>query len=149
MLFSSLSRCQSRPQESKKSDPRMCHDDSLVAAAAVTMPRNCKLLLACEIIFYLLLRWDARPDHRAVNGQIGALMEWPRRDHPIFHASLATFWMESPQITKHGTSGLVAMTSASHAEGRQFDPGLVYFVAQPIHRMNIHKLMRVVLSTSS
>ena len=26
----------------------------------------------------------------------------------------------------HGTSGLVAMTSASHAEGRQFDPGLVY-----------------------
>jgi len=25
----------------------------------------------------------------------------------------------------------------------------VYFVAQPIHRMNIHKLMRVVLSTSS
>ena len=25
------------------------------------------------------------------------------------------------------TSGLVAMTSASHAEGRQFDPGLVYF----------------------
>ena len=29
----------------------------------------------------------------------------------------------------HGTSGLVAMTSASHAEGRQFDPGLVYFSA--------------------
>ena len=31
----------------------------------------------------------------------------------------------------NGTSGLVAMTSASHAEGRQFDPGLVYFVAPP------------------
>ncbi len=29
----------------------------------------------------------------------------------------------------NGTSGLVAMTSASHAEGRQFDPGLVYFDA--------------------
>ena len=27
------------------------------------------------------------------------------------------------------TCGLVAMTSASHAEGRQFDPGLVYFSA--------------------
>jgi hypothetical protein len=27
-----------------------------------------------------------------------------------------------------GTSGLVAMTSASHAEGRQFDPGLVYLL---------------------
>ena len=27
---------------------------------------------------------------------------------------------------EQGTSGLVAMTSASHAEGRQFDPGLVY-----------------------
>ena len=25
------------------------------------------------------------------------------------------------------TCGLVAMTSASHAEGRQFDPGQVYF----------------------
>ena len=27
---------------------------------------------------------------------------------------------------KHDTIGLVAMTAASHAEGRQFDPGLVY-----------------------
>ena len=27
------------------------------------------------------------------------------------------------------TSGLVAMTSASHAEGRQFDPGQAYFFA--------------------
>ena len=26
----------------------------------------------------------------------------------------------------NGTCGLVAMTSASHAEGRQFDPGQVY-----------------------
>ena len=26
-----------------------------------------------------------------------------------------------------GTCGLVAMTSAQHAEGRQFDPGQVYF----------------------
>jgi hypothetical protein len=25
------------------------------------------------------------------------------------------------------TCGLVAMTSASHAEGRQFDPGQVYY----------------------
>ena len=29
-----------------------------------------------------------------------------------------------------GTCGLVAMTSASHAEGRQFDPGQVYASAQ-------------------
>ena len=29
--------------------------------------------------------------------------------------------------TRHGTCGLVAMTSASHAEGRQFDPGQLYF----------------------
>ena len=35
--------------------------------------------------------------------------------------------MQSPEMPKHGTSGLMAMTSASHAEGRQFDPGLVYF----------------------
>ena len=30
---------------------------------------------------------------------------------------------------QHGTCGLVAMTSASHAEGRQFDPGQVYYYA--------------------
>ena len=30
------------------------------------------------------------------------------------------------------TCGLVAMTSASHAEGRQFDPGQVYFFAQSL-----------------
>ena len=36
-------------------------------------------------------------------------------------------WLECcAPFNKHGTSGLVAMTSASHAEGRQFDPGLVY-----------------------
>ena len=29
---------------------------------------------------------------------------------------------------KQSTHGLVAMTSASHAEGRQFDPGWVYFI---------------------
>ena len=29
---------------------------------------------------------------------------------------------------KHSTCGLVAMTSASHAEGRQFDPGQVYLL---------------------
>ena len=27
---------------------------------------------------------------------------------------------------RQGTRGLVAMTSAQHAEGRQFDPGRVY-----------------------
>ena len=37
------------------------------------------------------------------------------------------------------TCGLVAMTSASHAEGRQFDPGQVYifefiFAAKPQNR---------------
>ena len=34
------------------------------------------------------------------------------------------------QFNMHGTSGLVAMTSASHAEGRQFDPGLVYLACR-------------------
>ena len=29
-------------------------------------------------------------------------------------------------VSPRGTCGLVAMTSASHAEGRQFDPGQVY-----------------------
>ena len=30
-------------------------------------------------------------------------------------------------MRRHRICGLVAMTSASHAEGRQFDPGQVYF----------------------
>ena len=30
------------------------------------------------------------------------------------------------------TCGLVAMTSASHAEGRQFDPGQVYFMLENV-----------------
>ena len=31
-------------------------------------------------------------------------------------------------VSIHGTSGLVAMTSASRAEGREYDPGLVYML---------------------
>ena len=34
----------------------------------------------------------------------------------------------------HRTCGLVAMTSASHAEGRQFDPGQVYFPSRAVSR---------------
>ena len=30
-------------------------------------------------------------------------------------------------LIESSTCGLVAMTSTSHAEGRQFDPGQVYF----------------------
>ena len=37
--------------------------------------------------------------------------------------------MHGPIVTS--TRGLVAMTSASHAEGRQFDPGQVYSIARP------------------
>ena len=33
-----------------------------------------------------------------------------------------------PHPRSQGTCGLVAMTSASHAEGRQFDPGQVYLL---------------------
>ena len=34
-----------------------------------------------------------------------------------------------------GTCGLVAMTSASHAEGRQFDPGQVYLCVNATARV--------------
>ena len=37
----------------------------------------------------------------------------------------AEVWL-ADGFDQHGTCGLVAMTSASHAEGRQFDPGQVY-----------------------
>ena len=40
---------------------------------------------------------------------------------------------------KQGTCGLVAMTSASHAEGCQLDPGQVYiFLLHAVH--SLHKL---------
>ena len=35
-------------------------------------------------------------------------------------------WLRPRRVCK-GTCGLVAMTPASHAEGRQLDPGQVYF----------------------
>ena len=35
-------------------------------------------------------------------------------------------------IVPQSTCGLVAMTSASHAKGRQFDPGQVYFMLQNV-----------------
>ena len=40
-------------------------------------------------------------------------------------------WMQDKSVGRfsmrtHSTHGLVAMTSAYHAEGRQFDPGWVY-----------------------
>ena len=35
-------------------------------------------------------------------------------------------------VSIHGTSGLVAMTSASRAEGREYDPGLVYMVSADV-----------------
>ena len=36
--------------------------------------------------------------------------------------------LHTETLESQGTCGLVAMTSASHAEGRQFDPGQVYFL---------------------
>ena len=47
-------------------------------------------------------------------------------DDPICTQHIRNDLLLEPQATKVGTCGLVAMTSASHAEGRQFDPGQVY-----------------------
>ena len=38
-------------------------------------------------------------------------------------------WDEACAAVARSTCGLVAMTSASHAEGRQLDPGQVYYLA--------------------
>ena len=45
--------------------------------------------------------------------------------------SLAGMLCATCQNTSQGTCGLVAMTSASHAEGRQFDPGQLYIASCP------------------
>ena len=52
--------------------------------------------------------------------------------------------MFSDNASSQSTCGLVAMTSASHAEGRQFDPGQVYvfFIVGPIER-RLQNLRRV------
>ena len=63
---------------------------------------------------------------RGIGGRIYAVIIacffFPERAHQDLFECCASF-------NKHGTSGLVAMMSASHAEGRQFDPGLVYIYA--------------------
>ena len=43
------------------------------------------------------------------------------------HSGKCVHWSLSTKVqVQRSTCGLVAMTSASHAEGRQFDPGQVY-----------------------
>ena len=46
--------------------------------------------------------------------------------------------LSAKRHARQGTSGLVAMTSASHAEGRQFDPGLMYLMLELDHDMLNH-----------
>ena len=45
-----------------------------------------------------------------------------------------------------GTCGLVAMTSASHAEGRQFDPGQVYL---KLPHFRYHAQIRSILANDT
>ena len=47
------------------------------------------------------------------------------------------------------TCGLVAMTSASHAEGRQFDPGQVYVTRMPWQEQAQIHLARIELAALS
>ena len=61
---------------------------------------------------------------------------WASTEHPFAN------------LTCRSTCGLVAMTSASHAEGRQFDPGQVYFRACVEASQAIHCCRRVWPSTS-
>ena len=56
------------------------------------------------------------PGRKARNGQAMS----------IHCSSLAQAKIGHGAQQRQGTCGLVAMTSASHAEGRQFDPGQVY-----------------------
>ena len=49
--------------------------------------------------------------------------------------------VEQPKIAFQScTCGLVAMTSASHAEGRQFDPGQVYRFVKPLMKASFHEV---------
>ena len=46
----------------------------------------------------------------------------------VMHATRATAVTAPGESGIQSTCGLVAMTSAQHAEGRQFDPGWVYSI---------------------
>ena len=66
--------------------------------------------------------------------ELSGKLECDRREETLSDLSGGNVAQEIPRFFNglshlNGTSGLVAMTSASHAEGRQFDPGLVYFDA--------------------
>ena len=63
----------------------------------------------------------------------------------VFFGGLVVYTL----VVLTSTCGLVAMTSASHAEGRQFDPGLVYLrLCLPRHTCHMH-LARIELATYS
>ena len=61
--------------------------------------------------------------------------------HGVGHQHWAKKWWYYLSLAwEPGTCGLVAMTSAQHAEGRQFDPGQVYIVGlqlQPSMRAHV------------
>ena len=73
--------------------------------------------------------WDCSPRARLRLGAgVESLTHMPgvtarRRDELVF-----TFVCAILRPCHQSTHGLVAMTSASHAEGRQFDPGWVYVI---------------------
>ena len=62
--------------------------------------------------------WVLMHDGTAHHGQV------QRGGTPVWAASV--LFIQSWLAAYLSTCGLVAMTSASHAEGRQFDPGQVY-----------------------
>ena len=55
-----------------------------------------------------------------------SLRRHPHRPPSMMHAGHTNYSGAHVQQCNLSTSGLVAMTSAQHAEGRQFDPGWVY-----------------------
>ena len=75
----------------------------------------------------------------------------PREDYAarfvglVFFGGLVVYTL----VILTSTCGLVAMTSASHAEGRQFDPGQVYLrVFLPRHTCHMY-LAKIELATFS
>ena len=63
----------------------------------------------------------------------------------VFFGGLVVYTL----VVLTSTCGLVAMTSASHAEGRQFDPGHVYVTRTPWQEQAQIHLARIELATFS
>ena len=97
------------------------HDALLARSAGASVASNMRLLIQVS-----------KPNHSVNNREFRGPCPHEIISRPLSNQTSKLRYYAKTQTTQgrsvspRGTCGLVAMTSALHAEGRQFDPGQVY-----------------------